>query len=193
MVLKCMRDMGLTRSTADPCMYYDWSQRGLVVIASWIDDNLIVGSKEAVAHTKKELMSRFECEDCGELDEYVGCRITKLKGAIKFTQDVLIQSFVDEFELSSRKYATPAKSGNVLTKGDPELVVDNGKQTYYRSGVGKMIHIMQWSRPDICSAVRDLTRHMQSAMPAHIEAMHRAMAYCVRTREPGVTLRPNCS
>ena len=192
MLLKCMKDMGMLRSTADPCIYFDWSQRGLVVIASWIDDNLIVGSKEAVSHTKEALMSRFECEDCGELDEYVGCRLTRTDGAVKFTQEVLIQSFVDEFEIPSKKYATPAKPGNILTKGDPELAVEPSKQTYYRSGVGKMIHMMQWSRPDICSAVRDLTRHMQMAIPVHIEAMHHVMAYCVRTKERGMTLRPNC-
>ena len=89
-------------------------------------------------------------------------------------------------------YATPAKPGNVLTKGDPNSAVDAKTQTYFRSGVGKMIHMMQWSRPDICSAVRDLTRHMQQSIPAHIDAMHRVMAYCVRTRNRGATLKPNC-
>ena len=39
-----------------------------------------------------------------------------------------------------------------------------------------MIHMMQWSRPDICTASRDLIIHMQQAIPAHIEAMHWVMA-----------------
>ena len=122
---------------------------------------MIVCSKQAVSVTKQELMSRFDCEDCGELDEYVGCRLTRNKGEITFTQGVLVQSFEDEFDVPKKKYATPAKPGNVLTKGDPNSPVDAKTQTYFRSGVGKMIHMMQWSRPDICSAVRDLTRHMQ--------------------------------
>ena len=79
MLLRCMQDMGMQRSTADPCLYYDWTDLGLVIILSWIDDNLIVGSKQAVSVTKQELMSRFDCEDCGELDEYVGCRLTRNK------------------------------------------------------------------------------------------------------------------
>ena len=57
-----MQDMGMQRSTADPCLYYDWTDLGLVIILSWIDDNLIVGNKQAVAVTKQELMSRFDCE-----------------------------------------------------------------------------------------------------------------------------------
>ena len=40
------------------------------------------------------------------------------------------------------KYATPAKPGNFLMKGDPDSAVDAKTQTYFRSGVGKMIHMM---------------------------------------------------
>ena len=103
-----MQDMGMQHSTADLCLYYDWTDLGLVIILSWIDDNLIVGSKPAVAVTKQELMSCFDCEDCGELDECVGCRLTRNKGEIKFPQGVLVQSFEDEFDVPKKKYATPA-------------------------------------------------------------------------------------
>jgi hypothetical protein len=41
---------------------------------SLIDDNLIIGSKKAVEKTKKELMERFDCRDCGDFEQYVGCR-----------------------------------------------------------------------------------------------------------------------
>jgi len=86
-----MKDMNMERSTADPCLYYDWTPDGLVMIVSWIDDNLTVGSNTAVAKTKEGLMSRFDCEDCGELDEYVGYKITHIgNDAIKFTQTVTL-------------------------------------------------------------------------------------------------------
>ncbi len=114
----------MKRSTTDPCLYYDWTDLGLVIILSWIDNILIVGSKQAVAMTKHKMMSRFECKDCGELDEYVGCCLTRKKGEIKFTQDVLIQSFEDKFDLPHNKYATPVKPGNILTKGDTNAAVD---------------------------------------------------------------------
>jgi hypothetical protein len=41
----------------------------LVLILSWIDDNLIIGSKKAVEKAKKELMERFDCKDCGDFEE----------------------------------------------------------------------------------------------------------------------------
>ena len=107
--------------------------------------------------TKRELMSRFECKDCRELDEYVGCHLTRQNWEIKFMQDMPIKSLEDEFNLLHEKYATPAKPGNILTKGDINSAVDAKTQTYFRSGVGKMIHMMPWSQPDICSVVRNLT------------------------------------
>jgi hypothetical protein len=41
-LLLCMKSMGMTRSTADPCLYHKWEEERLVLIVSWIDDNLII-------------------------------------------------------------------------------------------------------------------------------------------------------
>ena len=60
-----MTNMEMKRSTADPCLYFNWTEDGLAVVVSWIDDNLIIGSAKAVARTKKELTKRFDCEECG--------------------------------------------------------------------------------------------------------------------------------
>ena len=193
MLLKCMKSMDMKRSVADPCLYFKWTSDGLVVILSWIDDNLIVGCKEAVEKTKAELMSRFDCEDCGELDEYIGNRITAVDGgkALKFVQPVLIQKMSDEFDLPDGQVSTPAKPGNVLLKCDEGSMMNGRMMTYFRSGVGMLIHLMQWSRPEISHATRDCARHMQSAGVVHVDAMHRIMQYCRDTPNRGTTLRPN--
>jgi hypothetical protein len=54
-------------------------------------------------------MNQFECDDCGKMDEYVGCTIEKLgSGWIKFLQKVLVQSFNDEFNIEGlKKFNTP--------------------------------------------------------------------------------------
>ena len=89
-LLLCMKDLDMKRSEADPCLYHKTTEHGIVMLVSWIDDNLIVGSQKAVEELKKELMDRFPCEDCGELDEYVGCKITRTDTSLKFTQPVLL-------------------------------------------------------------------------------------------------------
>ncbi len=42
---------------------------------SWIDNDLIIGPKKAVEKTKKDLMKRFDYKDCGDIKEYVECKI----------------------------------------------------------------------------------------------------------------------
>ena len=65
---------------------------------------MIIGSPEVVTRTKKELTTYFECEDCGEMEEYMGNKLTSLEeGGPIFAQDVLIQSFKDKFDISDKK------------------------------------------------------------------------------------------
>jgi hypothetical protein len=49
-------------------------------------------------------MERFDCKDCGDIEEYVGCKIVRTKNSLKFTQPVLMQSYNDEFELPKKSY-----------------------------------------------------------------------------------------
>ena len=82
----------------------------MVIMISWIDDNMIVGPSDLVMKLKAELMKEFECDDCGELNEYVGNKIERVgEDAIRFVQSVLVQSFEDEFDLGKRCYNTPAQ------------------------------------------------------------------------------------
>ncbi len=131
-----MRGMGMTRSTADPCLYFKWSDHGLVLIASWIDDNLIIGSEKGVIEVKADLMSRFECEDCGKMEE-VGCKIVRKGRELRFTQPVLLQRFSNKFPLPKWSFVTPAAAGTVLGPGKPGKILLGLEQTKYRLGVRK--------------------------------------------------------
>ena len=64
-------------STTNSCLYFKWGDHGLVMVASWIDDKLIIGSYRAVASVKNDLMDRFECDDCGKMKEYMGCKVER--------------------------------------------------------------------------------------------------------------------
>jgi hypothetical protein len=118
-LVKALTDMTFKRSAADPCLYYCWTVYGLVVWLSWIDDCLVSGDKRAVDFAKEQMKSRFECDDLGELNQYVGCNIDRNEDSVKFTQPVLIQSYEDEFDLNkTRQVFTPVEQGKVLMKCD---------------------------------------------------------------------------
>jgi hypothetical protein len=136
-------------------------------------------------------MKVFDCDDQGPMKEYIGCKIeyNKVEGYMKILQPVLIQSFKDEFDIDlSEPVATPAVPGQVLRKG--ELDTTPQQQFKYRSGVGKLIHSVKWSRVECLNAVRELARHMGTGNSEHIKAMKRCMSYMLQTPERGLVLKP---
>jgi hypothetical protein len=59
------------------------------------------------------------------------------------------------FDIKSlKKFNTPATPGTVLKKpAEGNVLLSNDNQTLYRSGMGKVMHMMQYLRPDIFQAV----------------------------------------
>jgi hypothetical protein len=45
-LLAATKNIGLTRSKANPCLYYKWEKGSLVIMISWIDDNMILGPED---------------------------------------------------------------------------------------------------------------------------------------------------
>ena len=194
-MLKCFKSMGYNRSAADPCLYYRRVGGRLCLWLSWIDDCFVCGHKSVVMTEKHELMKRFDCDDTGEAKEYVGCKINRdwKNRSVKFTQPILLQSYKDEFDLPKSKQAprVPAEPNDVLLPpvGD-EVTLELSEQKTYRKGIGKLLHMMRWSRPEMMNRVREMSRGMMTACPRHLKAMYRTMNYVVATPNRGWMLKP---
>jgi hypothetical protein len=191
-LLKAFKAMDFERSKADPCLYYSWTKHGLVTWISWVDDCLVCGQPERVKIAKAQMMKQFDCNEIGNMDEYVGCKIDRdnKRRTLCFTQPVMLKSFPDKFVNPEGKPSnTPATPEEFLVKGDKATNLKSDKQASYWSGVGKLLHMMRWLR-DILNAVCELSRFMTAATPAHMKAMIRVMKYCVGTPFRGWTLKP---
>ena len=192
-LLTIVKQLQHQRSKADPCLYYRWTDTGALLLwMSWVDDCFITGPETELLKLKHEIMDAVDCDDGGELSKYVGCKIDqdKLCCTLKFTQPVLLQSFKDEFETAGSEMPnTPGTPLKALQLGD-QPPVEGKRQTYYRSGVGKLMHLKRWSRPEMNNAVRDLSRYNSNGSEEHIQAMHQAMRYALSTPERGLTLAP---
>jgi hypothetical protein len=191
-LLNALKAVGLTRSKADPCVYYRWTKDGLNIWASWVDDLLSCGTKSDVDEGRQALKQFFKLDEVGELNEYVGCKVeyNRDEGWMRMTQPVLIQSFEDEFELPSdgRKILTPAEPGSTQVGG--AVVLNAEKHHNYRKGVGKLIHLSKYSRPSILHSVRELSKFASKPSVANEKAMLRCMQHCVETKQQGLFLKP---
>ncbi len=68
----------LKHSSSDPYLYYKWEGGKVVIMISWINNNMIVGPLDLVLKLKSDLMEQFECDDCGELTEYIRTKIERV-------------------------------------------------------------------------------------------------------------------
>ena len=188
-----MYHMKMIRSKVNPCLFYQWIDGSLVLILVWVDDFLFVGPRKHVEKLKDKMMQLFDCDDVGELKEYVGCIIERKPGFMRLTQPLQLRKFQDEFDLETHRGnpQTPAEPHSVLNEGDQGLPLTAVQQTDYRKGVGILLHMMRWSRPEILNAVRELSRHMKEACTKHEKQLIRVMKYCVGTPMRGLTLVPN--
>jgi hypothetical protein len=66
------------------------------------------------------MKSRFDCDDLGELTEYVGCKIETTESDVillLFIPPALLQSYQDQFKIErERPMRTPTKMGKAIVK-----------------------------------------------------------------------------
>ena len=102
---------------ADTCVYFARNKAGeLAIWLTWVDDNLIVEPLYVMKDEGKKLAKEIKIEYVGKLKEFVGftVEIDKLERSTKFTQPVMIQSFLDEFGAGEKRQMTPVELSTVL-------------------------------------------------------------------------------
>jgi len=153
---------------------------------------MFLGTEEDVIDEKKKMLQYFECDDIGFVREYVGCKIHMRAGdrSVKFTQPILIKSLIDEFNAGTKTVSTPASAGQCLQAGEVEDELQDNIKKKYQAGVGKLLYLTRWSRPEIGNSVRELSKFASRPQIGHFEAMNRVMNYCVMNKEVGWILKP---
>jgi hypothetical protein len=104
-LLQAFKNMRFRRSSADPCLYVKDTKNGLVIWILWVDDCLLMVHKNKVSKYNAVMNSYFDCDNIGDLKEYVGCKIDKQErgNRLLITQLVIVRSFIDEFGIQEEK------------------------------------------------------------------------------------------
>ena len=192
-----LRKIGFTGGDVDPCLFVKQSSLGIVFIALYVDDNLLVGHPKAIEDAIQQMKKHgliLKIED--DLKDYLSCEIQFSKDRTKawLGQPHLISNLESKFGNDVKKlreYKTPGTPNlNMVRNTDDKLALPKEKQSLYRSGVGMLLYLVKYSRPDIANAVRELSKVLDGSTEASFKEMLRVIKYVLDTKEMGLRIEP---
>ena len=186
--------MHFEKCLADGCLLKRKNEHGILIVCVYVDDTMCIGTREAIDEFKNELKEVFNTKDEGKMEEYVGCSvIRKDNGKLMMHHPHLLRKIKREFEEELEKvriYDTPASTGDTVIRAkdgdDKAIFLEPAKQRRYRSGVGMLLYLVKFTRPDISNSVRELSKAMDKSTDAHYKALLRVLKYVVRTENLGL-------
>ena len=187
-----MKDQGFSKASIDDCLFYkEFKHNGkdvFILLLMYVDDNIIISNDRKCLNAFKEAMhDKFKIVDKQDIKTYLGVQIErdKDKGTLKMHQEGYLNEVLAAMGIKSTDtltYPTPLPANVMLTKntGDPyELDL-------YRSAIGSLIYLSQWTRIDIAYAVSALAAHMSNPSRDHHVALKHLLHYLHGTRDKGI-------
>jgi len=165
----------------------------------YVDDGILLDpDPAAIEQVMVDLASRFDIEDEGQIDDYLGVKIEKgdEEGTYTLTQPHLINSVLEDLQLLNHGKAATSKSADTPATFESKLHQDKGGAPFtypweYRSVIGKLNFLEKSTRGDLAYSVHQCARFMTSPKKSHGEAVKRIGRYLLGTRGKGVVLRPD--
>ena len=147
--------MGFSQTKCDPCIYVNFSDKEVFIIAVYVDDIILAGeSDQSMTAVKKVISNKFDMEDLGELHHFLGVKVIQLHesdeifiGQPSYCKDLLRKFNMDK----SNPIETPVDVGLKLMKGREEDECFD--RELYQSAVGSLLYLSTRTRPDIAYAV----------------------------------------
>ena len=170
-----LKRIGFKVSKADNCLFIRQNEKGICLFILYVDDAFFLGDKAAVKLAIEQVSKRFTITTQGKLDDYLGCKFTRVKDSLYITQPHLVDKLIRKYEaeLLKRHYKTPGTPGFVasLKSIKDDAILPEQKMERYRSGVGMLLFLVKHSRPDIANPTRELSKCLTKATRDHYKEL----------------------
>jgi Reverse transcriptase (RNA-dependent DNA polymerase) len=190
-----MDKIGFVNSQVDPCLFLKVKDEMKCVLTLYVDDSIIAGDKELIEDTISDLKKVFNIKVQGNLEDYLGCEITRSEKGFCIGQKRIIEDLVQRLKsyLSGREFKTPSPGGYGVTRPskDSKDCLKNEEQVLYRSAVGSLLYLVKHSRPDLANSIREFSKVMDCAEQSHWKELLRMVKYVSLSRNKELCLFPD--
>lgn len=198
-ITETLQGLDFHPSPADPCLFVrkQVGKEPPAFVILYVDDGGIIGTQEVIVKVLKSLSKVFTVKDLGVMEHFVGCHLieNKSRDTMWIHQPKLIKHLEESFKsliTSDRVFKTPAAPKTVIMRPqEGDTKISAADQSLYRSGVGMLLYLIKHSRPDLSNSIRELTKVLDGATPAHWKAMLRVIKYVFDTKMYALKLKPN--
>ena len=184
--------IGFTRSFADACLFVKKLNDGRsVMVATWVDDCYFMGPKDEVNKAIEDFKKYFKVTITSDTTDYLGCEIiyNPQRTRCWIGQPSVLKKIEKKFGEKVKKlkeYVTPGTPNWGVILEEDETKLDSNRHMEYRSGVGMLLYLVKYSRPDLANAVRELSKGVQSPNEMCWKELMRVIKFTLDTRRYGL-------
>ena len=180
--------LGWNQSKIDECIFYKDSS----ILLMYVDDLIVLNKSNKVINDEiKTMRTIFNMEDIGNINDYLGVKVSRTSRSINLTQPHLIEQLIADVKIKESVDPTkvPAFCTRIIGRGldqppyDPSLFD-------YRLVIGKLNYLEKTTRPDISYAVHQCARYCSNPRQNHSKAVIHIIRYLKGTGDKGIILRP---
>jgi len=165
-----LKGLGFVENKSDPCLLSKWEDDEIILVGVYVDDCLVIGKQDQIEKLIVELNNGgFNLKITSSLTDYLSCRVieSESRKEIKIAQPHLINNLSNKFEEEVRRlkvFKTPGTPRfKIVRPDDDSALIDSELQKRYRSGVGMLLYLTKYTRPDLCNVVRELSKCVDGA------------------------------
>jgi len=179
--------LGYRKCKADSCVYVLSLPESTSFLLLFVDDILLVAnSMQLLNDVKAKLMQEFKMRDLGDLQYFLGIKITRNEGVLHMSQGSYLRKVLKKFKMDNcASVNTPITSRAFQESQSPSI---NGQKPY-RELIGSLMYACIATRPDICVAVNYFSQFQVDPTEEHWKGLKRILRYLQGTLDLGISYR----
>ena len=184
-------DQNFSNDLALPCVFAYKKDSDFVILALYVDDINLIGTRVACQYVVQRLQSHFDMKFLGKTSLCLGLQISHLgNGAMLLHQMSYRRKVLKRFGMHNANSLAAPMIGRSRTLQDPYTPANEEEEEVDKAGyliaLGALLYLTTFTRPNISFVVSTLGRHFQKPTVRHWAGVKHLLRYLRGTEDLGL-------